>query len=43
MFDCFAFLNLLVLGPFLEELDSFPSLQGIEKLGDHLHSLELRG
>ncbi|KAL7614971.1 hypothetical protein Lser_V15G05567 [Lactuca serriola] len=34
---------LLILGPFSKELDSFPSLQGIEKLRDHLHSLELRG
>ncbi|XP_023729297.1 putative disease resistance protein RGA4 [Lactuca sativa] len=43
MFDCFAFLNELTLGPFSKELDSFPSLQGIEKLRNHLHSLDLRG
>ncbi|CAH1435914.1 unnamed protein product [Lactuca virosa] len=43
MFDCFAFLNELRVGLFSKELDSFPSLQGIEKLRDHLHSLELRG
>ncbi|KAL7611992.1 hypothetical protein Lser_V15G05582 [Lactuca serriola] len=43
MFDCFAFLNELRVGPFSKELDSFPSLQGIEKLSNHLHSLELRG
>ncbi|CAI9270923.1 unnamed protein product [Lactuca saligna] len=43
MFDCFAFLNELTLGPFSKGLDSFPSLQGIEKLRDHLHYLELRG
>ncbi|XP_023728228.1 putative disease resistance protein RGA3 [Lactuca sativa] len=43
MFDCFAFLNDLTLGPFSKELDSFPSLQGIQKLRNHLHSLELRG
>ncbi|CAH1435908.1 unnamed protein product [Lactuca virosa] len=43
MFDCFACLNHLVLGPFSKELNSFPSLQGIEKLRDHLHSLNLKG
>ncbi|KAL7613867.1 hypothetical protein Lser_V15G05248 [Lactuca serriola] len=43
MFDCFAFLNELELGAFSEELASFPSLQGIEKLRDNLHSLDLRG
>ncbi|CAH1435936.1 unnamed protein product [Lactuca virosa] len=43
MFECFAFLNDLTLGPFSKELDSFPSLQGIEKLRNHLHYLELRG
>ncbi|CAI9270938.1 unnamed protein product [Lactuca saligna] len=43
MFNCFAFLNELTLGPFSKELDSFPSLQGIEKLSNHLQSLELRG
>ncbi|CAI9271011.1 unnamed protein product [Lactuca saligna] len=43
MFDCFAFLNDLKLGPFSKELDSFPSLQGIEKLRNHLHSLTLYG
>ncbi|KAL7614516.1 hypothetical protein Lser_V15G05595 [Lactuca serriola] len=43
MFDCFAFLNELELGPFSEDLDSFPSLQGIEKLRNHLHLLELYG
>ncbi|CAH1435912.1 unnamed protein product [Lactuca virosa] len=39
----FAFLNDLRVGPFSKEFDSFPSLQGIQKLRDHLHSLELRG
>ncbi|CAI9266125.1 unnamed protein product [Lactuca saligna] len=43
MFDSFAFLKRLELGPFSEELDSFPSLQGIEKLRNQLHSLELYG
>ncbi|KAL7612146.1 hypothetical protein Lser_V15G05678 [Lactuca serriola] len=43
MFDCFAFLNDLSLGPFSKELDSFPSLQGIQKLRNHLHSLTLYG
>ncbi|KAL7613512.1 hypothetical protein Lser_V15G05570 [Lactuca serriola] len=43
MFDCFACLNHLVLGHFSKELDSFPSLQGIEKLRDHLHLLALNG
>ncbi|CAH1435916.1 unnamed protein product [Lactuca virosa] len=43
MFDCFAFLNELRVGPFSKVLDSFPSLQGIEKLRNHLHSLELNG
>ncbi|XP_023728235.1 putative disease resistance protein RGA3 [Lactuca sativa] len=43
MFDCFAFLNKLELGPFSKELDFFPSLQGIQKLRNHLHYLELRG
>ncbi|CAH1435941.1 unnamed protein product [Lactuca virosa] len=43
MFNCFAFLNKLTLGPFSKELDSFPSLQGIKKLSNHLQSLELRG
>ncbi|CAH1436012.1 unnamed protein product [Lactuca virosa] len=43
MFDCFSFLNDLKLGPFSKELDSFPSLQGIEKLRNHLHSLILCG
>ncbi|CAH1435940.1 unnamed protein product [Lactuca virosa] len=42
-FDCFSFLKRLELGPFSRELDSFPSLQGIEKLRDHLHSLYLDG
>ncbi|KAL7614518.1 hypothetical protein Lser_V15G05591 [Lactuca serriola] len=43
MFDCFALLNELILDPFSKELHSFPSLQGIEKLSNHLHSLELWG
>ncbi|XP_023734600.1 disease resistance protein RGA2 [Lactuca sativa] len=43
IFDCFAFLNELTLGSFSKELNSFPSLQGIEKLKDHLHSLTLYG
>ncbi|KAL7611555.1 hypothetical protein Lser_V15G05609 [Lactuca serriola] len=43
MFDCFAFLNELELGRFSKELDSFPSLQGIEKLRNHLHELSLEG
>ncbi|KAL7611554.1 hypothetical protein Lser_V15G05603 [Lactuca serriola] len=43
MFNCFAFLNELTLGLFSKELDSFPSLQGIEKLSNHLQLLELRG
>ncbi|XP_023728240.1 putative disease resistance protein RGA3 [Lactuca sativa] len=43
MFDCFAFLNELRVGPFSKALDSFPSLQGIEKLRNHLHSLTLTG
>ncbi|CAH1435922.1 unnamed protein product [Lactuca virosa] len=43
MFDCFAFLERLELGRFSKELDSFPSLQGIEKLRNHLHSLVLYG
>ncbi|KAL7613082.1 hypothetical protein Lser_V15G05610 [Lactuca serriola] len=43
MFDCFAFLNELELGPFSEELVSFPGLQGIEKLRNNLHSLSLEG
>ncbi|CAI9270931.1 unnamed protein product [Lactuca saligna] len=42
-FDCFAFLNKLELGPFSKELDSFPSLQGIDKLRNHLHELTLYG
>ncbi|CAI9270949.1 unnamed protein product [Lactuca saligna] len=43
MFDCFAFLNKLELGPFSKELNSFPSLPAIQKLRNHLHSLELIG
>ncbi|CAI9270947.1 unnamed protein product [Lactuca saligna] len=43
MFNCFAFLNKLELGPFSKELDSFPSLQGIEKLRNHLDYFDLRG
>ncbi|CAI9270927.1 unnamed protein product [Lactuca saligna] len=43
MFYCFAFLNKLELGPFSNELDSFLSLQGIEKLRYHLRSLTLYG
>ncbi|XP_052624807.1 putative disease resistance protein RGA3 [Lactuca sativa] len=43
LFDCFAFLNKLKLGPFSQELDYLPSLKGIEKLRDHLHSLDLWG
>ncbi|CAH1435921.1 unnamed protein product [Lactuca virosa] len=43
MFDSFAFLNDLSLGPFSKELDSFPSLQGIQKLRNHLHSLTMYG
>ncbi|XP_023728229.1 putative disease resistance protein RGA4 [Lactuca sativa] len=43
MFDCYSFLNELRVGPFSKELDSFPSLQGIEKLRNHLHSLNLKG
>ncbi|XP_023728218.1 putative disease resistance protein RGA1 [Lactuca sativa] len=43
LFDCYAFLNELELGLFSKELDSFPSLQGIEKLRNHLHSLYLGG
>ncbi|KAL7613508.1 hypothetical protein Lser_V15G05578 [Lactuca serriola] len=42
-FDCFALLNELELGPFSKELDSFPSLQGIDKLRNHLHELTLYG
>ncbi|KAL7612618.1 hypothetical protein Lser_V15G05181 [Lactuca serriola] len=42
-FYCFSFLSKLSLGPFSNELLSFPSLQGIEKLSNHLHSLELFG
>ncbi|KAL7613079.1 hypothetical protein Lser_V15G05615 [Lactuca serriola] len=43
LFNCYAFLNEFELGVFSEELDSFPSLQGIEKLRNHLHSLYLGG
>ncbi|CAH1435919.1 unnamed protein product [Lactuca virosa] len=43
LFDSFGFLNELELGPFSKELDSFPSLQGIEKLRNHLHELTLYG
>ncbi|KAL7612578.1 hypothetical protein Lser_V15G05625 [Lactuca serriola] len=43
MFDCFAFLNELRVGPFSKELNSFPSLQGIEKLRNHLHELSMIG
>ncbi|KAL7614969.1 hypothetical protein Lser_V15G05565 [Lactuca serriola] len=43
MFDSFAILNDLELGLFSKELDSFPSLQGIEKLRNQLHSLALSG
>ncbi|CAH1447960.1 unnamed protein product [Lactuca virosa] len=43
LFDCFSFLNRLTLGPFSKELHSFPSLQGIEKLRNHLRSFYLYG
>ena len=35
--------DLFAIGPFSEELPSFPSLSGIEKLGNHLSSLQLNG
>ncbi|PWA77573.1 Cc-nbs-lrr resistance protein [Artemisia annua] len=38
-FDCLSLLNTLKLG----QVHSFPSLSGIEKLGNHLKSLELFG
>ncbi|KAL4578948.1 hypothetical protein LXL04_015082 [Taraxacum kok-saghyz] len=43
MFDCLAFLRKLSLGWFSDELMYFPSIQGIDKLKIHLHSLELFG
>ncbi|CAI9277214.1 unnamed protein product [Lactuca saligna] len=43
MFECFSILSRLKLGPFSKELHSFPSLRGIKKLRNHLHSLELNG
>ncbi|PWA62091.1 Cc-nbs-lrr resistance protein [Artemisia annua] len=42
-FDCLSLLNRLVIGPFPEEFHSYPSLSGIEKLGNHLNYLELIG
>lgn len=42
-FDCLSLLNRLEIGPFSKELHSFPSLSGIEKLGNHLHTLSLKG
>ncbi|PWA95647.1 LRR and NB-ARC domains-containing disease resistance protein [Artemisia annua] len=39
--DSLTLLNTLILGPFSKELDSFPSLQGIEKLRSNLRSLTL--
>ncbi|KAL7614241.1 hypothetical protein Lser_V15G05178 [Lactuca serriola] len=43
IFNSYSFLTKLSLGPFSNELHSFPSLQGIEKLRNHLRSLELSG
>ncbi|PWA33897.1 disease resistance protein RGA3 [Artemisia annua] len=42
-FDCLVLLNDLYIGRFSKELHSFPSLSGIEKLGNHLNSLWLKG
>ncbi|PWA96144.1 disease resistance protein RGA3 [Artemisia annua] len=42
-FDCLSLLDHLSLGPFARPLYSFPSLSGIEKLGNHLNSLKLYG
>ncbi|PWA47884.1 hypothetical protein CTI12_AA493290 [Artemisia annua] len=42
-FDCLVLLNDLYIGRFSKELHSFPSLSGIEKLGNHLNSLGLKG
>ncbi|PWA85154.1 Cc-nbs-lrr resistance protein [Artemisia annua] len=42
-FECLSLLNSLRIGPFSEELHSFPSLSGIEKLGSHLSHLQLFG
>ncbi|KAJ9542403.1 hypothetical protein OSB04_028909 [Centaurea solstitialis] len=42
-FDCLAFVNNASLGWFSNKLHSFPSLQGIEKSKDHIHTLRLTG
>ncbi|KAI3745978.1 hypothetical protein L6452_08393 [Arctium lappa] len=42
-FDHLAVVNSLSLGDFSDKLHSFLSLHGIEKMKNHLHSLELNG